>query len=458
MVADLDSESDLDRTGVGLVLPATRKAPAAEAGAGTGGVAGGNPPAPSTPSRRAEIGSVNDSSSDSSNSKDDSTSRRGSNSNASHNSNGSSSTSRSVSSGDIPALTGTEVRRLQHFGKPPELQSGRARSRSRGWTLSESRTNAMLAYASTKAKEAEETERVHDLLLEERLEERREWLNELQDRFEGRGLRVKHREEDHDTDCPLARAAEHQSELSIPSPTGKKLSKVESPPHSVAGVERSVYRKDWEEAMQSEFDGHLKTETFHMVDQKADGQKPVSSKWCFDYKTDKERNITKFKASLVARGFAQIIRYEDYTHSSSPCPSASIKLVLSVANEKELSLRHFDVAQAYIRASLDEEVYMKLPEGGGEQSKRTAKLGKAVYGLKQSGRKWGHLCANTLIADGFEQQCKADPCIFRKTVDGVVVMIVGVYVDDLLIGGSEDDCDSLLASLNKTFPTKNLGE
>ena len=37
-------------------------------------------------------------------------------------------------------------------------------------------------------------------------------------------------------------------------------------------------------------------------------------------------------------------------------------------------------------------------------------------------------------------------------------MIVGVYVDDLLIGGSEEDSESLLASLNKTFPTTNLGE
>ena len=62
-----------------------------------------------------------------------------------------------------------------------------------------------------------------------------------------------------------------------------------------------------------------------------------------------------------------------------------------------------------------------------------------------------------LIADGFEQ-CKADPCIFRKVVDGVVVMIVGVYVDDLLVGGSEEDCESLLASLNKKFPTNDLGE
>ena len=94
-MADLDSESDLDMTKVGPVLPATRKAPAAEAGA---------------PSRTAEIGNVNDgsnssSSSDSSNSKDDSTSRRGSDSNASHTSNGSNSTSGSISNGDIPALT-----------------------------------------------------------------------------------------------------------------------------------------------------------------------------------------------------------------------------------------------------------------------------------------------------------------------------------------------------------------
>ena len=139
--------------------------------------------------------------------------------------------------------------------------------------------------------------------------------------------------------------------------------------------------------MQSEFDGHMKMATFHMVDRVPKGRKPVSLKWGFDYKIDKEGKITKFKPRLVARGFTQI-RDVDYIHSSSPCPSsASINLVLAVANEKELPLRHFDVAQAYIRASLDEEVYIKFPEGCGEQSKRTTKIGRAIYGLKQSGRK-----------------------------------------------------------------------
>ena len=141
--------------------------------------------------------------------------------------------------------------------------------------------------------------------------------------------------------------------------------------------------------MKSEFDGNTKTGTFPMVDRVPRGRKPVSSKWCFGFKTDEKGKITKLKARLVGRGFTQI-REVDYTHSSSPCPSsASVKLILAVANEKGLPLCHFDVAQAYIRGSLGEEVYMKLVGGCGKQSKRTAKLERVIYGLKQSGRSPG---------------------------------------------------------------------
>ena len=122
-----------------------------------------------------------------------------------------------------------------------------------------------------------------------------------------------------------------------------------------------------------------------MVDRVPKDRKPVSSKLCLDYKTNKEGKVTQFKAKLAVRGFTQI-RDAGYTHSSSPCPSpSSIKLVLAVANAKRFPLRHFHVAQAYIRSSLDEEPYMKLPGGCDEQSKRTAKLGPAIYGLILTG-------------------------------------------------------------------------
>ncbi|CAN0428618.1 unnamed protein product, partial [Ascophyllum nodosum] len=131
----------------------------------------------------------------------------------------SNSTSSGVSNGDIPALTGTETRRLQHFGKPPELQSGRTRSQSQGWTLNESCTDALLAYARTEAEEAEETERVHDLLLEERLEQEREWLDEVQDWFEERGLRVKQRGPQTPIRAEYSVAHREETERSRISPT-----------------------------------------------------------------------------------------------------------------------------------------------------------------------------------------------------------------------------------------------
>ena len=57
------------------------------------------------------------------------------------------------------------------------------------------------------------------------------------------------------------------------------------------------------------------------------------------------------------------------------------------------------------------------------------------------------------------EQCQADPCILPKIGDGVVVMIDGVYVDDLLVGGSQEDFESLLLlSLNNKFSTNDLGE
>ena len=48
--------------------------------------------------------------------------------------------------------------------------------------------------------------------------------------------------------------------------------------------------------MKSESDVHTKTGTFSMVDRVPKKRKPVSSKWCYGYKTDKKGKITKLKA------------------------------------------------------------------------------------------------------------------------------------------------------------------
>ena len=191
MEVDLDGESDLDVTEVRHVLPAIRETQMAQAGAGAGGVAEGDSPASSVSSGRADNGS---SSTDSSNcssssscSSSCSSSSNGSNSSSSgsssssssNNGNGDDRSGSSSSSGDVPALTGLEAHRQRWEGKIPALQGGRTRSQSRQYQMSADTADALLARAQRTVEQDTAIERVHDVLLEGRLEEEHEWLGEI---------------------------------------------------------------------------------------------------------------------------------------------------------------------------------------------------------------------------------------------------------------------------------------
>ncbi|CAN0299130.1 unnamed protein product [Ectocarpus fasciculatus] len=377
---------------------------------------------------------------------------------------GNSSSSSNNSGTDFPVLGGLEGRRLAFGGKPFPLQAGSTRSRSKQFKLSANCAEALLDYAANTCAVTDPVvlENMEESLVHESSDDRRvleegarAFIGEVESPAEGL---VEHNPTyGEDGTTTFALASDNLPELSIRSPIGLKPNDVELPPTTYEDVQKSEFKDGWEAAMQVELEGHKKTGTFHIVDKLPEGRKAVGSKWVLGWKTDEKGEIVKFKARLVARGFSQV-RDVDYSHSSSPCPSAaSIKLLLALANEKGMKLSHWDVKQAYIHAKLKEEVYMKLPPGCGSMSGKFAKLERALYGLKQSGREWGYEAADTLTENGFEQS-RADPCIFRKMVDGVVKMIIAIYVDDLLVAGSEEECDALLASLNKKFPTNDLGE
>ena len=56
------------------------------------------------------------------------------------------------------------------------------------------------------------------------------------------------------------------------------------------------------------------------------------------------------------------------------------------------------------------------------------------------------------------EQCRADACVYRNIVEGVVKLILVVHVDDILVSGKKEACDELHHTLNENFPTENLGE
>ena len=85
------------------------------------------------------------------------------------------------------------------------------------------------------------------------------------------------------------------------------ISEVEEPPLRVGDVKYKNLRGVWEDAMRAEFKGLVSLNAFEFVDVVPNGVNVVSARWVFAWKVDKDGNIVKPKARLVARGFSRYI-------------------------------------------------------------------------------------------------------------------------------------------------------
>ena len=86
------------------------------------------------------------------------------------------------------------------------------------------------------------------------------------------------------------------------------------------------------------------------------------------------------------------------------------------------------------------------------------KLIKAIYGLKQAHRQWHKKIDTFLIVELGFKTTRSDPCLYIKR-DKSTVMIIALYVDDLLLAGSDlAAVDWMKSELRKRFEMKDLGE
>lgn len=84
------------------------------------------------------------------------------------------------------------------------------------------------------------------------------------------------------------------------------------------------------------------------------------------------------------------------------------------------------------------------------------KLLKALYGLRQAPRAWNARVDTCLRDLGFKK-CLQEQPVYTKHKD-VSVLIVGVYVDDLLVTDSnKEDIYEFKEQMNKQFDMSNLG-
>ena len=129
----------------------------------------------------------------------------------------------------------------------------------------------------------------------------------------------------------------------------------------------------------------------------------------------------------------------------------------AVACKLGLDLCHFDVEQGFVQSKLDEDVYLRMPQGCGALSGKVVKLGRSLYGLKQASRTWHNHFVRGMRSLSFEKRA-ADARVMRLVEDGVVSMVVVVHMDDIFSLGRKSRCDQFERDLNQYVPITNLGE
>jgi len=212
----------------------------------------------------------------------------------------------------------------------------------------------------------------------------------------------------------------------------------------------------WKKAMLEEINALIQNGTWDIV-RLPEGEKAIGSGWVFRVKRNADGSIERYKGRFVAKGFSQRPGL-DFTEVFAPTVRmATIRLILAIAAIEGLHLRSVDISNAFLKGDLEEEIYMKQPEGFHELGPEyVLRLRKAIYGLKQAARQWNKKLHATLVSMNF-RRLESDRSVYIYERDGVRI-IIPIFVDDITLASkSQKALDATVEDLAKHFPLRDLG-
>ncbi|RFU31063.1 hypothetical protein B7463_g5291, partial [Scytalidium lignicola] len=212
------------------------------------------------------------------------------------------------------------------------------------------------------------------------------------------------------------------------------------------------YSQEWQDATVTELKSLVKCKTFKLT-RLPPGKHALKGRWVYRIKRNADRQIERFKARFVVKGYEQ--RHGvDYDQTwASVVKSATWKVLMSVAAVRGWQIHQMDVVTAFLNGDIDVEIYIDLPEGFTVEDLRALGveyadidgdghlvllLLKSLYGLKQAPRCW-QLKLNSKLAEIGFLPLQSDPSVFFNQRLSIFIC---TYVDDFLVigpGGSQFD-------------------
>jgi len=193
------------------------------------------------------------------------------------------------------------------------------------------------------------------------------------------------------------------------------------------------------------------------------GTNILPNKWVYRIKTDEHGNVpddTGFKSRVTPKGFKQQYGKDYFDVYAATGMYKTMRLGLSLAAKWDHELEQMDVPTAFLNASVEEDIYMEVPEGyRAGREHLVCKLKKALYGLKQAPRNWYLLVSKFILSMGFKA-CISDPCMFSRRSRSGRLILLFLFVDDFQVNFHREDrqeWEGLKALLVARFKTKDMG-
>ena len=173
------------------------------------------------------------------------------------------------------------------------------------------------------------------------------------------------------------------------------------------------------------------------------------------------------KARWTARGDKDPDLFSLIREGKTQAPTISSNgrfTVLQIIASNQFKMQLGDVTGAFLEADNmvrpEGKLFMSMPTTyplPGYEKEQLFEVIRPIYGLNDSPQNWFNKYRQTVKEQGWIQS-KLDPCVFMMWHEKRLVGIMGVHVDDVVIGGRGQLFEQKLSQLRSTFPFRKWQE
>ena len=235
-----------------------------------------------------------------------------------------------------------------------------------------------------------------------------------------------------------------------------------NPVRRMANVVQAVHSEkpqSVQEARAKEMESIMENQTYILVPRSSvpKGKTIMPCRFVDNTKLD-EDGSEFYKSRIVAGGHRQKAGLDFDEIFAHTINRKTIRFLIALATIRKWTIRIVDFVTAYLNADMDQDLYMEQPPGFEQGNDMICLLKKGLYGSKQGARLWQFKAIDIFERFGF-QRLNSDASLFVNfDYDGHLI-IIGLYVDDcLIIGTDEDAVKKFELELSKIYKVKILGE